>query len=454
MSYLDFIQSKRPRPVEIGIDRDVDSLGHGLMPFQSHIVARALKLGRCLIAADCGLGKTPMQLVWAHEMNRHTNKPVLILAPLAVAQQTKREGDKFGIDTKVCRTQDDIVPGINITNYEMLGKFDAREFGALVLDESSILKSYGGAMRQEITEFGKQIEYRLCCTATPAPNDLIEIINHADFLSVMGGKEIIATYFIQDGNTTHKWRLKGHAVEDFWSWVASWAIAVRKPSDLGFDDGAFILPPLNTIQHVVDGHINTGWLVPIEAVTLEDQRQARRESMPERVRMASEIANNTDGPFLMWCDLNAESEALKAAIPGAIQVRGSDSPEHKTDAFLGFTDGRYRVLVSKPSIAGFGMNWQHCADMAFVGISHSYERYYQAVRRCWRFGQTRQVNAHVVIAETEGAVLNNIERKERESVIMMEKIVRHMNFDFKLGKTREMEYTQPFVTLPNWIGSK
>lgn len=452
MSYLDFIQSKRPRPVDVGIDIDAATLGHSLMPFQERIVSRALKLGRCLIAADCGLGKTPMQLAWAHEMHKFTRKPILILAPLAVAQQTKREGDKFTIPVNVCREQSQVIDGINITNYEMLPHFDPAAFGALVLDESSILKSYGGAMRQEITEFGKQIEYRLCCTATPAPNDLIEIINHADFLSVMGGKEIIATYFIQDGNTTHKWRLKGHAVDDFWSWVSSWAIACRKPSDLGFDDGAFILPPLNTIQHVVGGHINEGWLVPIEAVTLEDQRQARRESLPERVAMAAEIANATDRPFLVWCDLNSESEALKSAIPGAVQVRGSDSIEHKIDAFLGFTDGRYRVLVSKPSIAGFGMNWQHCADMAFVGISHSYERYYQAIRRCWRFGQTQQVNAHVICAETEGAVIQNIERKERESAIMMAKIVAHMNQDFKLGKTREMAYVQPFVNLPNWIG--
>lgn len=448
--YARFLESKRPKPTHIGFTTDsIES--HGLMPFQEHIVMESLQRGRSLIAADCGLGKTPMQLVWGNEMRQHTGKDVLILAPLAVAQQTRREGEKFDIPVTVCRKQDDIKEGINVTNYEMMKHFDPSQFGALVLDESSILKSYGGKMRAEITEFGNEIKYRLCCTATPAPNDLIEIINHAEFLSVMGGKEIIATYFIQDGNTTHKWRLKGHAKHDFWAWIATWATAVRKPSDLGFDDGDFNLPELHTVQHTVDGHVNEGWLLPMEAQTIEEQRQARRESMPQRVEAASAIANAATDAVIVWCDLNLESDALHRAIPDSVEVKGSDSIDHKVDALDGFVTGRYRVLVSKPSICGFGLNMQHCNKIVFVGLSHSYERYYQAVRRCWRFGQKRPVTAHIICAETEGAVLANIERKERESGEMMKQILTHMNHNFKLGRTREAEYESPRVELPSWI---
>lgn len=452
MNYADFIASKTAKTHERGFQVDAATLGHKLMPFQAECVARCLKWGRGLIAADCGLGKTPMQLAWAERMHEHTGRDVLIFAPLAVSQQTQREGVKFGVPVNVCRSQNDVRPGVNITNYEMLEHFDAAQFGALVLDESSILKNYGGKLRHALTDFGAQIEYRLCCTATPAPNDLLEIVNHAEFLGVMQGKEIIATYFIQDGNTTHKWRLKGHAKHDFWAWVSSWAIAVRKPSDLGFDNGAFVLPALNIIQHTVDGHINEGFLTPMEAQTLMERAHARRESKDERVSKAAELANATDRPFLVWCDLNSESEALHKAIPDSVEVKGSDSIDHKIDAMMGFSEGRYRVMVSKPSICGFGMNWQHCADMAFVGLSDSFERYYQAVRRCWRFGQTQPVNAHIICAETEGAVVSNIERKERESSEMMEQIVRHMNEDFRLGRRNVAPVTNSTLVLPEWLG--
>lgn len=452
MNYLDFIQSKTAKTHEIGFAVDPATLGHKLMPFQSECVARCLRWGRGLIAADCGLGKTPMQLVWAEKMHEHTGRDVLIFAPLAVAQQTQREGVKFGVPVKVCRTQADVAPGVNITNYEMIEHFDPSHFGALVLDESGILKGYGSKTRKALGQFTDCIPYRLCCTATPAPNDLIEIINHAEFLGVMQGKEIIATYFIQDGNTTHKWRLKGHAKHDFWAWVSSWAIAVRRPSDLGFENGAFTLPALNIIQHTVDGHINEGFLTPMEAQTLMERAQARRESKDERVSKAAELANATDRPFLVWCDLNSESEALHKAIPDSVEVKGSDSIDHKIDAMIGFAEGRYRCLVAKPSICGFGMNFQICADMAFVGLSDSFERYYQAVRRCWRFGQTKPVNAHIICAETEGAVVSNIERKERESSEMMEQIVHHMNRDFKLGKRNSAPVCNSKLILPPWLG--
>mgnify|MGYP007071568511 CR=1 FL=1 len=423
-----------------------------LYEFQRSIVARAITLGRAAIFADCGLGKTPMQLEWADQVHRQTGRPVLILAPLAVAEQTASEGRKFGVHVDVCRRQSDCGAGVNVANYEMLQHFDAGCFAGIVLDESSILKAYEGKMRRDITDFGRRIQYRLACTATPAPNDWTEIINHAEFLGVMSGKEIIATYFIQDGNTTQKYRLKRHAVKDFWAWVASWAIAIRKPSDLGFDDGGFTLPPIRVYQHTVDSQITDGMLFPVLANTLQGRRLARRESLDDRVKEAAALANGTDKSFLLWCDLNAESEALCNAVADAVEVRGSDSSETKASRLIGFSEGRHRVLVTKPTIAGFSMNWQHCNQMAFVGLSDSFEQMYQAIRRCWRFGQQNPVDVHLICAENEGAVLANVRRKEAEHAEMMENIIANSSHDFILGKTREMEYrnTTP-MELPNFL---
>jgi len=450
VKYSDFLSSKNKRIQLVGFDAAPSHVS--LYPFQNAILNRAIKIGRAAIFADCGLGKTPTQLEWARQIHAHTGGNVLILAPLAVADQTAKEGKKFNVPVNVCRKQSDVVDGVNIANYEMLSHFDASKFKGIVLDESSILKAYEGKMRQEITEFGRAIEYRLACTATPAPNDWTEIINHAEFLGVMNGKEIIATYFIQDGNTTQKYRLKRHAVHDFWAWVSSWAIAARRPSDLGFDDSTFVLPALRVYQHVVESPITDGVLFPMLAHTMQERRQARRESLPDRVAKAAAIANATDKPFLLWCDLNAESEALCSAIPGAVEVRGSHTNEQKTDRLMGFTEGRYRVLVTKPTIAGFGMNWQHCDQMAFVGLSDSFEQMYQAIRRCWRFGQANPVDVHLICAENEGAVLANVKRKEAEHAEMMENIVRHAANDFTLGKTREMSYHNTIpMDLPSWM---
>lgn len=430
-AYSDFLTRKRISVAESGFDFKAPDF---LYPFQRVMTERALKCGRFAMFADCGLGKTPMQLVWADAIVRETNNPVLILAPLAVSEQTQREGTKFGINVTLCRNQDHIRHGVNITNYEMLEHFTPDGLAGLVLDESSILKNYGGVYRKEITAFAEEIPYRLACTATPAPNDLAEIINHAEFLGVMRGKEVIALFFRQDGNTTHAWRLKGHARSEFWRWLASWAVAVRMPSDLGFDNGPFILPELTVKQYTVDGHISDGFLFPIEAQSLQERQQARRESMDNRVGLCAELANTDNSPWLIWCGLNAESQALADAIPDAIQVSGSDSQEHKTDALLGFQDGRYRVLVTKPSIAGFGMNFQHCHNVAFVGLSDSWEQYYQAIRRCWRFGQQHPVTAHVIVADTEGAVKANIERKEHDAAVMMEELVKHMGQQYRHHK--------------------
>lgn len=324
----------------------------------------------------------------------------------------------------------------------------------LLVHNSSILKSYGGATRQLLTEFSSTIPYRLACTATPAPNDLIEIINHAEFLGVMQGKEIIALFFTQDGNTTHAWRLKGHARREFYKWLASWSVALRKPSDLGFEDDGYILPPLHTQQIVVEGKPVEGSLFAIEALTLQERRGARRASQSDRVKICADLVNASDEAWIVWCDLNSESEALRKAIPGAVEVKGADTPEHKQQAMIDFAEGRVRVLVSKPSICGFGMNFQHCRNVAFVGLSDSFEQYYQAVRRCWRFGQTRPVNCYIIASECEGAVLKNIERKERQAREMIDQLVKEMSGLSLDGQAQrdEMDYSPVTrMVLPPWL---
>lgn len=404
----------------------VNELNDHLAPFQKDIVCWALRKGKAAIFAGTGLGKTRMQAEWANQVHLHTGGNILILAPLAVAAQTVREGEAVGIDINLCSEQSDVRPGINIANYERLHKFEPESFVGVVLDESSILKSYTGKIRNQIIESFRKTTYRLACTATPAPNDYMELGNHAEFLGVMSRTEMLSMFFVHDGGETQKWRLKGHAEEKFWEWVASWAVMLQKPSDLGYDDGAYILPPLNIVDHVVNTNpVAAGYLFAIEAQTLQERQAARRGSIEQRVAKAAEIANSTDKPFLVWCDLNAESELLTKSITGAVEVKGNDSPEHKERAMLDFADGKIRVLVTKPSIAGFGMNWQHCADMAFVGLTDSFEQVYQAIRRCYRFGQKRQVNVHMIVSDMEGAVAANIRRKEAEFEAMYEAMVKY-----------------------------
>lgn len=427
IAYSDFIQSKRLEDIDSGFQIDEAFLNQKLFPFQKAIVKWALNKGRAAIFADCGLGKSPMQLEWAYQVSLRTGGNILILAPLAVSHQTKREGEKFGIPVHVCRGQAEMEPGINITNYEMLKNFDAKRITGLVLDESSILKGYGGEFRKAVTEFATQIPYRLACTATPAPNDTMEIVNHSEFLGVMSGKEVLALFFTQDfTHESHKWRLKGHATKPFWSWLASWALAMCMPSDLGFDNNGFVLPPLNIKQHTVETDpMATGTLFAMETKTLEDQRRTRRETLEQRVAKVAELVKTDHSQWLIWCDLNIESDMAKKIIPGAVEIKGSDSTEHKEKSILGFSDGDIRVLVTKPSIAGFGINWQRCHNVVFLGLSHSYEKYYQAIRRCWRFGQEHPVNVHIVTADTDGAVMQNIQRKDAEAREMFEQLVIH-----------------------------
>lgn len=428
VTYEEFLAAKAWQNSASGFDVPEKIVNGSLFPFQRDIVKWAARKGKAAIFLDCGMGKSAVQLEWARLVHEHTGRDVLILAPLAVAQQTKREAEKFQIaaEVTICRSQNDVRPGLNIANYEMLQHFTPEHFGGVVLDESSILKSQDGKTRTAIIEAFAGTPYRLACTATPAPNDHMELGNHAEFLGAMTGPEMLAMFFVHDGGDTSAWRLKKHAERAFWEWVASWAVLMRKPSDLGYPDGGFALPPLSVETHVIatDSKSDDA-LFADEARTLTEQRQARKASIAERVASVAARVNASDEPFLVWCDLNAESEALAAAIPDAVEVTGSDSPERKEDAMLGFADGKHRVLVSKPSIAGFGMNFQHCARMEFVGISHSWEAYYQAIRRCWRFGQDRPVQVTITVSDQESPVVDNLRRKESDAVRLAEGMVQH-----------------------------
>jgi superfamily II DNA or RNA helicase len=424
MNYSDFLKTKELADIPTGL-ADVPELPAAMFDFQRDIARWALKRGRAAIFADCGMGKTLMQLVWADTIRRETGNSVLILAPLAVATQTVREGARFGIDAKYCRRQEDAAP-ITIANYEMLDHFDPSRFGGIVLDESSILKSYSGKFRNQVIESFAATPYRLACTATPAPNDHMELGNHAEFLGVMTRTEMLSMFFVHDGGDTSSWRIKGHAESEFWKWVCSWAVMIRRPSDLGYQDGAFVLPSLKISEQVVScgDQPAEGLLFRMPAATLQERQKERKLSTGARVQAAADLAK--EGQWLIWCDLNEESRQLARAIDGAIEVVGADKPEKKEQAALDFASGKIRVLVSKPSIFGFGLNFQHCHKMAFVGLSDSYEQFYQAVRRCWRFGQKEEVECHVITAETEGAVVANIKRKEADANRMAEEMVRHM----------------------------
>lgn len=454
-SYSDFLKSKRENVAAVGFEVDDAALSPRLFDWQRHIVKWSLRRGRAALFEDCGLGKTAQQIEWARHVVAHTGKAVLILAPLAVAEQTVREGEKFGIVVHRCNSGDDVIPAaVNVTNYERMERFNSDPFAGIVLDESSILKAYDGKTRRMITDFAKPIEYRLCCTATPAPNDLVELCNHAEFLDIMSGKEILALFFRQDGNTTHNWRLKGHARQAFWMWMAEWSVAIRRPSDIGYSDDGYILPPLNMIQETVTNDVHDGWLFAMEARTLAERRESRKNSLGRRVARAAELANNSSEQWLIWCDLNAEGDALADAIPDSVQVKGADSPDFKEKTLNDFATGKLRVLVSKPSIAGFGMNFQTCHNVIFVGLSDSYEAFYQAIRRCWRFGQTKSVNCHVLCADSDGAVVENIRRKDSQSTEMFDEVVKAMSGLGEVGSTRrnEMAYNpQSPVSFPAWL---
>lgn len=459
-TYADFLARKRMADPMTGMDT-VPDLPDFLFPHQRDIASWALRRGRAAIFAGTGLGKTAMELVWADAVARHTGLPVLIFAPLAVAQQHIREAAKFGLPARIAATQADCRDGVNVTNYQKIEHFDLAAFGGIVLDESSILKSTDGHYRTRMIEECRAIPFRLAATATPAPNDFMELGNHAEFLGVMSYTDMLATFFTHDGGDTQKWRLKGHAENEFWKWMASWAVMLRQPSDLGYPNDGYDLPPLRQTQHhvAVDyaPSLDTGLLFPIEAKTMQERLAARRDTVAERVALAASITP-ADRPFVWWCNLNAEAEALAKAIPGAVNLTGSDSDDEKERKIAAFLSGEARVLVSKPAICGFGLNFQHCADTGFVGLSDSFEQVYQAIRRFWRFGQTKPVNVHFIAAETEGAVVANLRRKEADAERMAAAMVRH-TADLSSAAIRGMNRTvadyrptRP-VLLPEFLGA-
>lgn len=433
--YTAFLARKAVLAPATGLAK-IPKLSRHLFPFQHDIVRWALRRGRAAIFADCGLGKTLMQLEWA----KHLPGRTLILTPLAVAQQTVREGEKFGIPVVYARDGADSGAKITVTNYEMLEHFDPTEYVGVVLDESSILKAYDGATRIRIIEAFQQTPFRLACTATPAPNDFMELGNHAEFLDAMSRTEMLAMFFVHDGGETQQWRLKGHAERDFWRWVCSWAVSLRKPSDLGYDDAGFELPPLHYHEVVVPAPAGEGNLFPIEAQTLQERLQARRDSIPERVAHAERViraswTRNCEQPlttwrpqWVVWCNLNGEQDALAAKLGNAcVSIYGSLAPEEKMRRYSRFVAGEVPVLLSKPSIFGWGLNMQFSHHALFLGLSDSYEAFYQATRRQWRFGQRAAVEVYIVTAETEGRVVANIKRKEQDADRMAASMVEHMH---------------------------
>lgn len=404
--------------------------GDCLFGFQTDLVRWALRRGRAAVFASTGLGKTRMQLAWAQAVANQAAGPVLVLAPLAVAQQTVAEGSECGIRVALCREAGDVQStGVNVTNYERLHRFDPGIFRGVVLDESSCIKHFNSKTLAQLVDAFGGTPYRLCATATPAPNDYTELGTHAEFLGICTREEMLAEFFCHDGGETQVWRLKGHAQQKFWQWVASWGALVRTPADMGHDASAYALPPLDVRQHTIETsnaeiHATTGELFAGGSQSLMERRAARKSSLPARVAECAAIVNASKEAWVVWCDLNAEGDALREAIPDAVEVRGSDDIDEKEARLTDFAQGRVRVLITKPSIAGFGLNWQHCARMAFVGVNDSWESYFQAIRRCWRFGQKREVQVHVFASELEGAVVANLERKGRDAESMGEALAR------------------------------
>jgi len=454
MNYAEFLDRKSHEGAMHGFEPVF--LPAELFDFQAELVSWAVRKGRAAIFADCGLGKTAMQLTWAQNVAMHTGKPVLILTPLAVAAQTVREGQKFGIDC--VRSSDGSVGGqIALTNYERLEHFDPSQFGGVVCDESSILKSFDGARRNEITNFMRKVPYRLLCTATAAPNDYIELGTSSEALGYLGHMDMLTKFFKNDNNNlasrrmygeAPKWRFKGHSQVPFWRWVTSWARACRYPSDLGFDDGRFILPELRETQHLVeDIRPPNGMLFTLPAADLRSQREERKRTVEERCRRVADLVNATGEPALVWCHLNQEGDLLEKLIPDSVQVSGSDKDESKEDKFLSFADGKSRVLITKPKIGAWGLNFQHCNHVTFFP-SHSFEQYYQAIRRCWRFGQKRPVQVDIVLTEGDRRVMDNLSRKAESASKMFSSLVDEMNNSVSLNRATGFNNKEEF---PSWL---
>lgn len=458
MTYDDFLSTKRHHQADEGFT--VKQLPSFLFDFQASLVEWALRKGKAAIFADCGLGKTPMQLVWAQQVLEHTNKPVLIVTPLAVGAQTIKEAHKFGMEI-VKAEQWDSRPSLVVTNYERLHKLNAADFVGMVCDESSILKNFEGSIKASITECMRQMPYRLLCTATAAPNDYIEFGTSSEALGGLGYMDMLGMFFKNDQNSLNPvtrsryhtmnqagkmWRFKPHAERPFWRWICSWARALRKPSDLGFDDRRFLLPELRVKQTIVAASRPLdGQLFILPAVGLDEQRNERRHTIQERCEMAAQKVS-TSASAVVWCHLNDEGDLLEDLIPGSVQVSGKDTDDEKEAKFEAFATGQARVMVSKPVVAGFGLNWQHCAHMTFFP-SHSFEQYYQGIRRCWRFGQTKPVTVDVITTEGESDVMRNLQRKAEAAEKAFAVIVESMNEELRIQRS---EYAAREMEVPAW----
>lgn len=458
--YQALIESKRMAFQPCGFSIDESALHPALYDFQRAIVRWALGRGRAAIWADCGMGKTLMQLEWARKINGRC----LILAPLAVARQTVEEAKKINMEIPYARNPAEMGSGvIAITNYERLDAFDDEPLDAVVLDESSILKSFDGATRKKLIERFAEVPYRLACTATPAPNDFLELGNHAQFLGIMSWQEMAAMFFVHDqqakggnrGDMTGAWRLKGHAEDDFWKWLVTWGIFIKRPSDIGFDDNRFKLPRLSIEQLIVKTDVKPdGFLFAAGLHGIQERASVRKGTTDDRVARAAELINSNSEQWIAWCGLNDEADKLAAAVPGAVNVEGSDDAEFKADRLMAFARGEFRVLVSKPKVSGFGMNFQNCRNMVFVGLSDSYESYYQCIRRCHRYGQKRPVNAWIVVSELEEGIVSNVKRKEYDADRMSEEMVKRMGDlerqEIKGSAREEMKYERDLAEGEGW----
>lgn len=462
--YLDFLARKAQADSDAGFAPI--ALPDCLFDFQKHLVEWAIRKGRCALFEDCGLGKTVQHLAWADNVVRHTNGRVLVLTPLAVAQQTAREAEKFGIEARAA-LDGKARAGINIVNYERLHYFDAADFVGVVCDESACLKNFDGVRRQAITDFMRKMRYRLLCSATPAPNDYTELGTSSEALGYLGHMDMLSRFFKNDQNNSikpqkfrhqgksfaklddsAKWRFKGHAELPFWRWVASWARAIRKPSDVGFSDGLYALPPLVERQHMVDvAALPDGMLFALPAHGLSEQRAERRRSVTERCGRAADLVKDTGQAAIVWCHLNDEGDELERLIPDAVQVSGKDTDDAKEEKFMAFLDGQARVLVTKEKIGAWGLNFQHCAHSVSFP-THSFEGYYQSVRRCWRFGQTKPVTSDIVTTEGEKDVLANLQRKALAADRMFAELVRNMNDAVAIERSAKFNATEE---VPAWL---
>ena len=452
-AYRAFIASKGVSAPSQGFDLRGD--WPSLFEHQRRTLAYACEKGRSAAFLDTGLGKSRVEAAAADEFRRASGNPSLILTPLAVAQQMRRECEAVGVEARVIRDDSEVWSGVNIANYERLGKLDVSRFGGIVLDESSILKSFSGPTKTGLVRAFNGTPYRLAATATPAPNDHMELGNHSEFLGYLGSMEMLCRWFVNDTSTASQdWRLKGHAVDDFWSWVASWARAAALPSDLGGDDTGFILPPLRYQVHTVAADITQdveqGMLFRIPDQSATTIHREKRLTLADRIGRAADVANADSGPVIVWCETNDESAALAKAIPDAIEVHGSMTLDQKEAALDAFTFGRARVIVTKPKLAGFGLNWQHARTVVFASISHSYEQHYQAVRRSWRYGQTEAVTAHVVISDTEAPIWANVQRKAADHARMKAAMAKAMVAAQRTASRKA--YTRvAAVTLPKFV---